>query len=182
MAVTSVRYGADGWGVGELWLGGDRVLYHELPRPPGSAPPAESAPIPVGGGVEPPEFSVTARGARDRDEFATTLVRRLERFFAGDPVDFRDVRLALDGLSVFHRALAETLRRVPRGDVVTYGELAALAGRPGAARAAGTFCAQNRFAVFVPCHRVVSAGGVGGYGSLGVEYKRRLLALEDVAL
>jgi O-6-methylguanine DNA methyltransferase len=74
------------------------------------------------------------------------------------------------------------LRAVPRGEVVTYGELAALAGRPGAARAAGTFCAQNRFAVFVPCHRVVAAGGLGGYGSLGLDYKRRLLALEHVAL
>ena len=49
------------------------------------------------------------------------------------------------------------------------------AGR-GAARAAGTFCAENRFSLFVPCHRVVAAGGIGGYGSLGVEYKRRLLA------
>ena len=46
----------------------------------------------------------------------------------------------------------------PRGEVVTYGELAALAGRPGAARAAGTFCARNRLAPFVPCHRVVAAG------------------------
>ena len=51
------------------------------------------------------------------------------------------------------------------------------AGR-GAARAAGTFCAENRFSLFVPCHRVVAAGGIGGYGSLGVEYKRRLLRLE----
>jgi methylated-DNA-[protein]-cysteine S-methyltransferase len=74
------------------------------------------------------------------------------------------------------------LRRLPRGEVVTYGELAALAGRPRAARAAGTFCANNRFAVFVPCHRVVGADGLGGYGSLGVDYKRRMLALERVAL
>jgi methylated-DNA-[protein]-cysteine S-methyltransferase len=71
---------------------------------------------------------------------------------------------------------------VPRGEVVTYGELAALAGRPGAARAAGTFCARNRLAPFVPCHRVVAAGGVGSYGSLGLDYKRRLLALEGVTL
>jgi len=44
--------------------------------------------------------------------------------------------------------------------------------------AAGTFCAENRFSLFVPCHRVVSVGGIGGYGSLGAEYKQRLLALE----
>ena len=74
------------------------------------------------------------------------------------------------------------MRGVPRGEVVTYGELAALAGAPGAARAAGSFCARNKLSVFVPCHRVVAAGGVGGYGSLGPEYKRRLLALEGVSL
>jgi methylated-DNA-[protein]-cysteine S-methyltransferase len=69
---------------------------------------------------------------------------------------------------------------VPRGEVVTYGELAALAGRPRAARAAGTFCARCDLAPFLPVHRVVSSGGIGSWGSLGVEYKRRLLALEGV--
>ena len=71
---------------------------------------------------------------------------------------------------------------MPRGEIVSYGELAALAGRPGAARAAGTFCAGNRFPILIPCHRVVSASGLGGYGSLGADYKRRLLALEHVAV
>ena len=67
---------------------------------------------------------------------------------------------------------------MPRGEIVTYGELAALAGRPGAARAAGTFCAQNRFADLVPCHRVVAAAGLGATARSALEYKRRLLALE----
>ena len=71
---------------------------------------------------------------------------------------------------------------MPRGEVVSYGELAALAGYPGAARAAGAFCAANRFAFLVPCHRVVGAHGIGGYGACRVEVKRRLLALEGVHL
>jgi methylated-DNA-[protein]-cysteine S-methyltransferase len=112
----------------------------------------------------------------------STLVARLQAYFAGAADTFADVELDLEGLTPFGRACARALRKVLRGDVVTYAELAALAGRPGAARAAGTFCANNRFAVLVPCHRVVSASGIGGYGSLGVEYKRRLLALEHVAL
>src|SRR5947207_10329588 len=95
---------------------------------------------------------------------------------------FEDVELDLEGWTPFQRAVADMLRGVPRGEVVTYGELAALAGYPGAQRAAGTFCAHNRFPVVVPCHRVVSAVGIGSYGAQGVEYKRRLLALEDVAL
>jgi methylated-DNA-[protein]-cysteine S-methyltransferase len=182
--VTFLSYPADGWGIGELWLDGARVVHHELPDPRRAlrAPSAERRPNRPHGTAGLPEVSVPGEGARDRDAFATNLVARLERFFAGESDDFLDVKLELDGLSRFQSALLETLRGVPRGDVVTYGELAALAGRPGAARAAGTFCARNRFAVIVPCHRVVGAGGIGGYGSLGVEYKRRLLALEDVAL
>ena len=46
---------------------------------------------------------------------------------------------------------------------------------------AGSFCARSRLSIFVPCHRVVSAGGLGSYGSYGTGYKRRLLALEGYA-
>jgi O-6-methylguanine DNA methyltransferase len=152
VGVTHVRYEADGWGVGELWLDGERVVWHELPRP----------------GLEP--------------DGTHPVAERLRAYFAGEPTRFDDVELDLEYATGFHEALARALRAVPRGEVVTYGELAALAGRPRAARAAGTFCAANRLAVFVPCHRVVSAGGLGSYGSLGLEYKRRLLELEGVAL
>ena len=108
------------------------------------------------------------------------VVRRLERFFAGEDEDFRDVPLDLpDG---FLGECAAALRAVPRGEVVTYGELAALAGRPRAARAAGTFCARCELSPFVPTHRVVSVSGVGPYGELGSGYKRRLLALEGVVV
>jgi methylated-DNA-[protein]-cysteine S-methyltransferase len=103
-------------------------------------------------------------------------------WFAGAPDPLDDVPLALDAETSFHTDLVRALRTVPRGEVVTYGELAALAGRPGAARAVGTFCARCEHAPFLPVHRVVGAGGIGGWGSLGVEYKRRLLALEHVYL
>ena len=148
-----MQYEAAGWGVGELWLEGDRVLWAEHPRPRGPRP------LPGTGHV---------------------LAGRLAAFFAGEPDDFADVELDLpDG---FHGDCARALRAVPRGEVVTYGELAALAGRPNAARAAGTFCARNHLAVFVPCHRVVAAGGIGSFGDLGIDYKRRMLALEGVRL
>jgi methylated-DNA-[protein]-cysteine S-methyltransferase len=149
-----VQYEAPGFGVGELWLDGDRVLWSEHPRPARTRP-----------GTVPRHV----------------LARRLQAFFAGEPDDFLDVELDVqeDG---FFAECARVLRAVPRGEVVTYGELAALAGRPGAARAAGTFCARNRLGVFVPCHRVVAAGGIGTFGDLGVDYKRRMLALEGVQL
>ena len=116
------------------------------------------------------------------DTAADDLVRRFHAFLRGDDVAFEDVSVDLGWATPFQRALAEELRAVPRGEVVSYGELAALAGRPGAARAAGAFCAANRFAFVVPCHRVVGSTGIGGYGEAGVEVKRRLLALEGVVL
>jgi methylated-DNA-[protein]-cysteine S-methyltransferase len=109
-----------------------------------------------------------------------TLRPRLQAFFAGGVDDFADVALVLD--DGFFGECATVLRGVARGEVVTYGELAALAGRPGAARAAGTFCARCELSPFVPTHRVVAAQGIGSYGDLGVSYKRRLLELEGVAL
>jgi methylated-DNA-[protein]-cysteine S-methyltransferase len=137
--------------VGELWLGGDVLVGHELPRPG------------VGEGADGGE-----------------LADRLAVYFAGEPAAFDDVVLDLDGVTPFQRALTEALRSIPYGETATYGELAALAGSPGGARAAGTFCAGNRFPIVVPCHRVVAAEGIGGFGSLGVGYKNRLLELEQI--
>jgi methylated-DNA-[protein]-cysteine S-methyltransferase len=62
---------------------------------------------------------------------------------------------------------------------VSYGKLAAAAGlAPGEARRVGGAMARNPVAIVVPCHRVVASGGIGGYGSFGIAYKRRLLAVE----
>jgi methylated-DNA-[protein]-cysteine S-methyltransferase len=134
--------------VGELLLEDDMLLWHDLPRP----------------GLEP-------AGRHP-------LADRLSAYFSGAPGQFGDVELDLSWCTPFQLAVVEALRAVRRGETVTYGELAALAGHPGAQRAAGSFCAANRFPIIVPCHRVVAAAGLGSYGSLGVEYKRRLLALE----
>lgn len=90
---------------------------------------------------------------------------------------FDEAAVLLDGTS-FQTTVWEALRRIPRGEVRTYGEVAASVGRPGAHRAVANACAANRIALCVPCHRVVpAAGGTGGY-AWGVEVKRRLLALE----
>jgi methylated-DNA-[protein]-cysteine S-methyltransferase len=149
-----VQYDAPGFGVGEVWLDDKgRVFHSELPRPRRTSP-----------GTVP----------------GHVLAGRLAAWFDGQPDDFRDVPLVLP--NGFHGDCARVLRAVPRGEVVTYGELAALAGRPRAARAAGTFCARCDLAPFLPVHRVVSSTGIGSWGSQGVEYKRRLLELEGVTL
>ena len=177
MAVTCLRYEVDGWGVAELCTDGRKVVFHDLPHP-------ETSHLHPGWGANPPPSPATVSDgdAPGGDDFVPTLVAKLRGYFAGDEVDLLDIEVDLDELTPFGLELARALRDIPRGEVVTYGELAALAGRPGAARAAGTFCAQNRLAIFIPCHRVVAANGLGGYGSLGNSYKRRLLALEHVTL
>jgi methylated-DNA-[protein]-cysteine S-methyltransferase len=104
----------------------------------------------------------------------------MRAWFAGSRDTFDDVEPDLEGFTPFQQGVVETLRGVPYGEVVTYGELAALAGHPNAQRAAGSVCAHNRVPLVVPCHRVVAADGIGGYGPSGVEYKRRLLEIEGV--
>jgi methylated-DNA-[protein]-cysteine S-methyltransferase len=120
--------------------------------------------------------------SQERDGFVTDLCRRFAAHLAGVETRYDDVRVDESTLTPFHVELMHALRSVPWGEVVAYGELAALAGRPGAARAAGSFCAENQHALVVPCHRVVAASGIGGYGFSGVGLKRRLLALEGVEL
>ena len=119
-------------------------------------------------------------GALDRVGSVTidAVVERLTAYFAGRHVALADIELELGWCTPFQHAVMASLRAVPSGETVTYGELAALAGYPNAQRAAGSVCAHNRFPIFVPCHRVVSADGLGSYGSLGIGYKRRLLELE----
>jgi O-6-methylguanine DNA methyltransferase len=89
----------------------------------------------------------------------------------------RPVPVLAVGTELERRVLA-ALADVPAGGLVTYGELAARAGAPGAARAAARVMATNRVPLVLPCHRVVPAGrGTGAYG-WGAEVKAALLALE----
>jgi methylated-DNA-[protein]-cysteine S-methyltransferase len=184
MRVTRHPYEIDGWGVGELWVGDSSVVVAHDPPVPGVKMAGAAAPATTTSSTRPrgtpgvPTETLSATPPQEADGFVPDLLRRLHSYFAGERVSFEDVPLDEDWATPFQAALARALRAVPWGEVVSYGELSALAGRQRAARAAGTFCAENRFSLFVPCHRVVSAHGIGGYGSLGVEYKRRLLSLE----
>jgi methylated-DNA-[protein]-cysteine S-methyltransferase len=165
--VTHHRYAAEGWGVGELWIDDGVLVLHELAGTFGGSPSP---------GTPPPHPSAVA------NDVATDLCRRFAAHLAGAPTSYDDVAVDESGLSPFQRELLAALRSVPWGEVVSYGELAERAGRPRAARAAGTFCAGNQHALVVPCHRVIASDGIGGYGSTGVEVKRRLLALEGVTV
>jgi O-6-methylguanine DNA methyltransferase len=112
----------------------------------------------------------------------TALPGRLRDYFAGEAVDLADlpVRLRGESMSPFARRVYERLRQVPRGETVTYGELARDSGSPRAARAVGGLMARNPWPLVVPCHRVLPAGGGwGGFSAPGgVTSKVALLQLE----
>lgn len=167
------------WGPVELEASGPVVSAVRPPRP-----------ADLGQGVTP-----HTGGGRDLAEahpHVSALARRIVCYFDGEPVDIfeseEQVAASLEaaGVSGFRRDVSIALWRVPRGVTISYGELAAIAGRPGAARAAGGTCARNPLPILVPCHRVLHAGArpgdVGSYGAgSGPDYKRRLLALEGAA-
>jgi methylated-DNA-[protein]-cysteine S-methyltransferase len=99
-------------------------------------------------------------------------------YYDGDPSLLREVPVLQRG-GPFRELALTALRDVPCGEVVSYGELAELAGRPAAVRAAATACARNAVGLFVPCHRVIRGdGSPGQYGSYGVDFKVRMLDRE----
>jgi len=105
----------------------------------------------------------------------------LRDHLAGQPVDLSNVPLDLDGLPAFTRRVLEALRATAPGETFTYGQLARMAGSPGAARAVGQVMAKNPLPILIPCHRVVAANGPGGFSLFGsLETKARLMALESV--
>ena len=122
--------------------------------------------------------------AAHRPQAGSALLARaaaaLDRYFAGEPLP--DLPLDISPLRRFQRQVLTTLRAsVPPGHVITYAELAALAGYPGAARAVGGVMARNPLPLFVPCHRVVGAQGPGGFGP-GLRVKQALLRHEGFEL
>ena len=211
MRVTRYPYDVPGWGVGEVWVRDGIVIQHELAsetlRSATRAPDDDLGRVGVGGGATSghgpdrewtalakpttappnggaglPAGTVPGKLSPRSAGIVSDLCRRVAAHLAGDPTSYDGITIDLDWATPLQRELAAAARAVPWGEVVSYGELAALAGRPGAARAAGSFCADNRYSLIIPCHRVVAANGIGGYGAAGPALKRRLLALEGVDL
>jgi methylated-DNA-[protein]-cysteine S-methyltransferase len=105
------------------------------------------------------------------------------RHLGGKPARFEGLPLDLEAVTSFRRRVFQTLRDLPRGHTIGYGELATRVGRPGGARAVGQAMAHNPLPVIIPCHRVLAAGGkLGGFTAYGgVTTKATLLGLEGVS-
>ena len=100
---------------------------------------------------------------------------------AGEPRDLIDIVVELDHLPDFDRRVLDVTRAIPPGSTLTYGQVAARVGEPGAAQAVGKALGRNPIPVIVPCHRVLAAGGkLNGFSAPGgVRTKRRLLEIEN---
>jgi O-6-methylguanine DNA methyltransferase len=98
----------------------------------------------------------------------------------GEPSDLSEVPLDMADVPPFHRRVYEAARGIAPGATLSYGEIAARIGSPAAARAVGQALGRNPFAIVVPCHRVLAAGGkTGGFSAGGgVTTKLRMLSIE----
>ncbi|MFT7643809.1 MAG: methylated-DNA-[protein]-cysteine S-methyltransferase [Pirellulaceae bacterium] len=108
------------------------------------------------------------------------VVSRVLAFLSTANDSFLDLKIDHHGRTEFQGRVLEACRRIKAGSTMSYGELAAKAKSPRAARAVGSTMASNRIPLIIPCHRVVAAGGkIGGFSAPdGIDMKRRLLAAE----
>jgi methylated-DNA-[protein]-cysteine S-methyltransferase len=125
-------------------------------------------------GPEPPDIE-----ACDPPAWVRGALNLLRRHLAGETVDLGSIPLDIGGSTPFMQRVLAALRTTHPGETLTYGQLARRAGSPGAARAVGQVMAKNPLPILIPCHRVVAAGGPGGFSLFGsLETKARLMALE----
>jgi methylated-DNA-[protein]-cysteine S-methyltransferase len=143
-------------------------------------------------GVQLPEAREVATRARMLERFPDAgegapppaVKQALEDIVAllrGEPRDLAAVPLDMEGVPSFHQRVYEVARSIAPGSTLTYGEIATRLGAPGSARAVGQALGRNPFAIVVPCHRVLAAGGkVGGFSATGgIATKLRILSIED---
>jgi methylated-DNA-[protein]-cysteine S-methyltransferase len=146
-------------------------------------------------GVQLPELNEKGTRARMQSRFPGVpecgsppeiqpIERRIRALLEGEPDSLLDVPLDMTGVPDFNRRVYEITRGIPPGRTLTYGEVAARLGEPGAARAVGQALGHNPFAPVVPCHRVLAAGSAaGGFSAAGgVATKLRMLQIEKAQL
>jgi methylated-DNA-[protein]-cysteine S-methyltransferase len=111
---------------------------------------------------------------------AEIAIEGIVALLRGEMGDFSDVTLDMDGIHVFDQRVYQITCRIPRGETLTYNELAVRMGAPSAVRSVAQAILRNPFVIIVPCHRVLEAGGyadkISPHG--GLISKRRLLSIE----
>jgi methylated-DNA-[protein]-cysteine S-methyltransferase len=142
-------------------------------------------------GVQLPEGSDLAMRARLLRRFpgareappsaeARRAIGGIVALLRGEASELDTISLDMEDVPPFERSVYEVARTIPPGDTLSYGEIARRLGAPDAARDVGQALGRNPFAIVVPCHRVMAAGGkLGGFSARGgAATKRRLLSVE----
>ncbi len=114
------------------------------------------------------------------DPLLRAVAEQIEAYFAGTLREF-NVKIspaAVLDTTRFQRDVWDATKRIPYGETVTYGRIAAAIGRPQSSRAVGNALGRNPLPLIVPCHRVISSSGMGGFSGGGPEIKEFLLGIE----
>ncbi|WP_336801947.1 methylated-DNA--[protein]-cysteine S-methyltransferase [Kaistia sp. MMO-174] len=122
-------------------------------------------------------------GSAETPAFVTEAIAAIVALLEGADDDLTSIPLDPDHISPFNQRVYDVTRAIPPGQTLTYGEVAAAIGEPGAARAVGRALGDNPYPIIIPCHRVLAADGkMGGFsGTGGIATKRRVLAIESRA-
>jgi O-6-methylguanine DNA methyltransferase len=130
------------------------------------------------GGTFTPPGNKPREAAIGEIAWLSGTVRALNEYFSGGNPKFH-TPLDMSSHTEFRKKIWRACMKIPRGKTHAYGQLAALAGAPAAARAAGNALNANPFPVIVPCHRVIRASGRPGGFAKGSKMKIMLLDLES---
>ena len=126
------------------------------------------------------DFRARGKAGSENEKVFQSVGRALEDYFlCGKPL--RRFPLGHLGGTPFRRRVWKALLNIPFGQTRTYGEIATALGSPNSARAVGAACGANPLPIFIPCHRVLAAGGKLGGFSGGLDVKKKLLALEGIS-
>ena len=126
-------------------------------------------------GISEIKFVNFYKNLSTNDENLKLCIDELNRYFKGDLKNF-SVKLNITGTK-FEKNVYNALLKIPYGEVRTYKEIAKSINHPRAYRAVGNANSKNKIPIIVPCHRVVSNSGIGGYTG-GIDIKTSLLKIE----
>lgn len=123
-------------------------------------------------------ISITEEDFDSANETVNEAIRQLHEYFSGKRCTF-DLKIKYLNGTAFQKKVWDTLRKIPYGETVTYGEIASSTGHNRAARAVGNAVHNNPLLIVNPCHRVVASGAKLGGFAYGVKMKKELLELEE---
>ncbi len=124
----------------------------------------------------------TSKKANEVENLSNSLKRAIIGYYNGVYVDFQSLKIIFnfDELTDFQKLVLTACRKIKIGKAATYGQLAIMAGCPGAARAVGSVMAKNQWPLLIGCHRIVkSDGSVGGFSFGGSKTKKRMIEHEQ---